>query len=131
MTTATPELVADASALLASVGALPLEAPEAPSVLAPDGVLSDVVAVLRTFHVGRPADVLGDLAVLGLRVHLWLPTFRVATTVATLALDHPDEMVGDLLAVAAARDLDATLITGLPRLAALVPDAIVLAHRDR
>ncbi len=131
MSTATPEVVADASALLASVGALPLEAPEATSVLAPDGVLGDVVAVLRSFHAGRPADVLGDLAVLGLRVHLWLPTFRVATTVATLALDHPDEMVGDLLAVAMAQDLGATLVTGLPHLAALAPDAIVLPHRNR
>jgi hypothetical protein len=124
------ELVADASALLASVGALPLEPPTSTTLLAPDGALVDVLSVLRAIHVGRHTDVLGDLAVLGLRVRSWLPTFRVATSLATLALDHPDEPLSDLLAVAMARDLGATLVTGHARLALLEPDAIVLARRD-
>lgn len=130
MSGAAGELVADTSALLASCGALPLEPPSSTSLLAPDDAIVDVLSILRALHAGREADVLGDLAVIGLRVRTWLPTFRVATTVATLALDHPDEPVGDLLAVAMARDLGATLVTGRARLALLEPDAIVLPRRD-
>jgi len=131
MTAPPGEVVADASALLSIVSALPLQPPELGSVLAPDAALSDVVAVLRSFHAGRPSDVLGDLAVIGIRVHQWLPTFRFAASLADLALDHPEEAVSDLVAVATARALDLPLLTGLPHLAALDPEAdvIVLPRR--
>lgn len=131
MTAPPTEVVADASALLSIVSALPLEPLELGSVLAPDAALSDVVAVLRRFHAGRPSDVLGDLAVIGIRVHQWLPTFRFAASLADIALDHPEEAVSDLVAVATARSLDLPLLTGLPHLAALVPEGevIVLPRR--
>jgi hypothetical protein len=122
--------VVDASALLAMVGVLPLEPPAAQDVLAPDGALVDVVAVLRSFHEGRPSDVLGDLAIIGTQVRQWLPTFRFAAAVADLAISHPEQLVGDLVAVAAARELDQTFVTGQPGLARLHDDTQVLARRD-
>ena len=132
MTAPTAEVIADASALLAIVSALPVEPPEVRSVFAPDSALTDVIAVLRSFHGGRPSDVLGDVAVIGIHVHQWLPTFRFATTLAGLALDHPDESVSDLVAIATARALDLPLVTGLAHLATLDPGAevIVLPRRD-
>jgi hypothetical protein len=124
-----PAVVADASALLAIVSALPLEPPEVRSLLAPDSALTDVVAVLRSFHEGRVQDVLGDLAAIGVHVDRWLPTFRFATSVAELALEHPEQIVGDLVAVAAARELELPLLTGQPDLAGLAPDTMLLDRR--
>jgi hypothetical protein len=79
--------------------------------------------------LGRAHDVLGDLAAIGVQVNRWLPTFRFAASVADLALDHPDQFVGDLVAVAMATELGLPLVTGQADLAELTPETIILPRR--
>jgi hypothetical protein len=121
--------VLDTSALLAILGVLPIEPPDVASALAADASLVDVVAVLRSFHDGRTSDVLGDLAILGPMVARWVPTHRLAGTLAELAVDHADEVVADLAAVAAAKTLNLPLVTGQPDLVNLDPDVATVVLR--
>jgi hypothetical protein len=123
--------VADTSALLALVGAMPLEPPEVDDLYAPDGTLLEAVAVLRSFHDGRTADVLGDLAVIGPVVSEWLPAHLALIPLVELAIAHPEELIVDLTAVAAAKVTRLPLVTGQPDLVGLDPDVpvVVLPRR--
>jgi hypothetical protein len=120
------QAVADTSALLALVGVVPLEAPDVETLLAPDAALVEALAVLRAHHEGRPTDVVGDLAIVGLHVHEWLTVHDVATELAALTLAHADELVGDLLGLAIARQTELPLVTGLAHLALLERDTTVV-----
>ena len=123
--------VLDTSALLALVGVLPLDAPEVDIIYAPDGALLEVVAVLRSFHDGRLTDIQGDLALIGPMVSEWIGAHRIAGTIAELAVAHPDELVVDLAAVAAAKVTRLPLVTGQPSLAGLDADvAVVVLPRN-
>jgi hypothetical protein len=96
-----------------------LAPPDIDTLLAPDAALVETLAVLRSHHLGRRADVVGDLAVIGLHVDEWVPAHHVATELAALALEHDDELVGDLVGVALARQTRLPLVTGLAHLATL------------
>ena len=52
----------------------------------------------------------------------WVPAHRVAGTLADLATRHPDELVSDLAAIAAAKVTGLPLVTGQPGLVGLDPD---------
>jgi hypothetical protein len=122
--------IADTSALLSLVGVLPLEPLDIASIYAPDVSLVEVVAVLRDFHDGRSSDILGDLAVIGPMVTEWVYAHQIAGTLAELAVAHPDQLIADLAAVAAAKVTRLPLVTGQPELAGLDPDvAVVLLRR--
>ena len=118
--------VADTSALLAIVGILPIEAPEVNFLYAVDTSLVEAIAVLRSFHDGRLTDIQGDLAIIGPMVSEWVGAHRFAGTLAELAVAHPDELITDLAALAAAKVTRIPLITGQPGLAALDPDTAVV-----
>ena len=124
--------LADTSALLAIVGVLPIEAPEVDFLYATDTSLVEAIAVLRSFHDGRLVDILGDLAVIGPMVAEWVGGNRTAGTLAELAVAHPDEIITDLAAIAAAKATRLPLITGQPALAGLdsAVTVIVLPHRS-
>ena len=122
--------VADTSALLAIVGVLPIQAPEVDFLYAPESSLVEAIAVLRSFHEGRLGDINGDLALIGPIVGEWVGSSRVAGTLARLAVDHPDELITDLAAIATAKATGLPLVTGQPGLAGLDPDvAVVLLPR--
>jgi hypothetical protein len=125
--------VVDTSALLAIVGVLPIEAPDVAQLYAPESSLVESIAVLRAFHEGRLVDIFGDLALIGPMVSQWIGANRTAGTIAELAVRHPDELVTDLAAVAAARVLRLPLVTGIPDLAGLDADVatIVLPRHQR
>lgn len=124
--------VVDTSALLAIVGVLPIEPPDVAQLYAPESSLVEGVAVLRAFHEGRLSDILGDLALIGPIVSEWIGANRTAGTIAELAVRHPDGLVTDLAAVAAAKVLRLPLVTGIPDLSGLDPDiaTIVLPRRQ-
>ncbi len=67
-----------------------------------DASLVESVAVLRSFHDGRSVDINGDLALIGPMVSEWIGARRFASTLVELAIAHPDEIVADLAAIAAA-----------------------------
>ena len=122
--------VADTSALLALVGVLPIEPPDVGFLYAPDASLVESVAVLRSFHDGRSADINGDLALIGPMVSEWVGAHRFASTLVELAIAHPEEIVADLAAIAAAKMTRLPLVTGQAHLAGLDPDvAVVLLPR--
>lgn len=125
------QAVVDTSALLAIVGVLPIEPPEISQIYAAESSLVEGIAVLRSFHDGRLVDVLGDLALIGPSVTAWVGANRTATTIAELAARHPDELVTDLAAIAAAKALRLPLVTGIPDLSGLEPDiaTVVLPRR--
>ena len=118
--------VADTSALLAIVGAMPLEPPDADALWAPDGALLEAVAVLRSFHDGRTPDVLGDLAVIGPMVSEWISAHVALTPLVDLAIAHPDQLIVDLTALAVAKVTHLPLVTGQPDLVGLDPDVAVV-----
>jgi hypothetical protein len=118
--------VLDTSALLALVGVLPVEAPDVGAMVAPDASLVEIITVLRSFHDGRGTDVLGDLTLIGAMVGEWIPTHRVAGSLADLVVSHPDELACDLAAMAAARSVGLPLVTGLPELARVDPAVAVV-----
>jgi hypothetical protein len=124
--------VVDTSALLAIVGVLPIEPPDVAQLYAPESSLVESIAVLRSFHEGRLTDILGDLALMGPIVSQWIGAHRTAGTIAELAVRHPDELVTDLAAVAAAKVLRLPLVTGIADLAGLDADVatIVLPRRQ-
>ncbi len=122
--------VADTSALLAIVGVLPIEPPDVDFLYAADASLIEAIAVLRSFHEGRLTDIRGDLAVIGPMVSEWVGGHRFAGTLAELAVAHPEEIITDLAAIAAAKVTRLPLVTGQPGLAGLDPDvAVVLLPR--
>jgi hypothetical protein len=122
--------VADTSALLAIVGVLPIEPPEVDFLYAVDASLVESIAVLRSFHEGRLTDIRGDLAVIGPMVSEWVGGHRFAGTLAELAVAYPDELITDLVAIAAAKVTRLPLVTGQPELAGLDLDvAVVLLPR--
>lgn len=122
--------VADTSALLALVGVLPVEPPDVGFLYAPDASLVELVAVLRSFHDGRSSDINGDLALIGPMVSEWVGAHKFASTLVDLAIEHPDEIVADLAAVAAAKTTRLPLVTGQVHLAGLDPEvATVLLPR--
>jgi hypothetical protein len=123
--------VADTSALLSLVGVLPLEPLDIEAIYAPDVALVEVIAVLRSFHEGRLTDIYGDLAAVGPMVTEWVNAHELAGTLAELAVAHPDELVSDLAAVAAAKVTGLPLVTGQPDLAGLDPDVAVVVLRRR
>jgi hypothetical protein len=123
--------VADTSALLSLVGVLPLEPLDVEAIYAPDVSLVEVIAVLRSFHEGRLTDIYGDLAAIGPMVTEWVNAHQLAGTLAELAVAHPDELVSDLAAVAAAKVTGLPLVTGQPDLAGLDPDVAVIVLRRR
>jgi hypothetical protein len=124
--------VADTSALLAIVGVLPIEPPNVGFLYAVDASLIEAIAVLRSFHEGRLTDIRGDLAVIGPMISEWVGGHRFAGTLAELAVAHPDEVVTDLAAIAAAKVTRLPLVTGQPGLAGLDPDvAVVLLPRNK
>jgi hypothetical protein len=124
--------VADTSALLAIVGVLPIEPPNVGFLYAVDASLIEAIAVLRSFHEGRLTDIRGDLAVIGPMISEWVGGHRFAGTLAELAVAHPDEVITDLAAIAAAKVTHLPLVTGQPALAGLDPDvAAVLLPRTR
>ena len=123
--------VADTSALLSLVGVLPLEPLDVEAIYAPDVALVEVIAVLRSFHEGRLTDIYGDLAAIGPMVTQWVNAHQLAGTLAELAVAHPDELVSDLAAVAAAKVTGLPLVTGQPDLAGLDPDVAVVVLRRR
>ena len=123
--------VADTSALLSLVGVLPLEPLDVEAIYAPDVALVEVIAVLRSFHEGRLTDIYGDLAAIGPMVTQWVNAHQLAGTLAELAVAHPDELVSDLAAVAAAKVTGLPLVTGQPDLAGLDPDVAVMVLRRR
>ena len=123
--------VADTSALLSLVGVLPLEPLDVAAIYAPDVALVEVIAVLRSFHEGRLTDIYGDLAAIGPMVTQWVNAHQLAGTIAELAVAHPDELVSDLAAVAAAKVTGLPLVTGQPDLAGLDPDVAVVVLRRR
>lgn len=123
--------VADTSALLSLVGVLPLEPLDVEAIYAPDVALVEVIAVLRSFHEGRLTDIYGDLAAIGPMVTQWVNAHELAGTLAELAVAHPDELVSDLAAVAAAKVTGLPLVTGQPDLAGLDPDVAVVVLRRR
>ena len=123
--------VADTSALLSLVGVLPLEPLDVEAIYAPDVALVEVIAVLRSFHEGRLTDIYGDLAAIGPMVTEWVNAHQLAGTLAELAAAHPDELVSDLAAVAAAKVTGLPLLTGQPDLAGLDPDVAVVVLRRR
>ncbi len=123
--------VADTSALLSLVGVLPLEPLDVDMIYAPDVALVETVAVLRSFHDGRLTDIYGDLAAIGPMVTEWVSAHQLAGTLAELAVAHPDQLVSDLAAVAAAKVTRLPLITGQPDLAGLDPDVAVVVLRRR
>jgi len=118
--------VGDTSALLAFVGVLPIQAPEVEFLYAPESSLVEAIAVLRSFHDGRIADIQGDLALIGPMVAEWVGSTRVAGTLAELAVEHPDEIITDLAAVATAKAVGLPLITGQPGLAGIDLDVAVV-----
>jgi hypothetical protein len=118
--------VADTSALLAFVGVLPIEPPEVNFLYATDTSLVEAIAVLRSFHDGRLTDIMGDLALIGPMVSEWVGGHRLAGTLAELAVNHIDEVVTDLAAIAAAKVTRLPLVTGQPGLAGLDPDVAVV-----
>lgn len=124
--------VVDTSALLAIFGVLPIEPPDVAQLYAPESSLVESIAVLRSFHEGRLVDIFGDLALIGPTVSQWIGADRTAGTIAELAVRHPDELVTDLAAVAAAKVLRLPLVTGIPDLAGLDADVatIVLPRRQ-
>jgi hypothetical protein len=123
--------VVDTSALLAIVGVLPIDAPDVVQMYAAESSLVEAIAVLRSFHEGRLVDMLGDLALIGPLVDQWVGANRTAGTIAELAVRHPDELVTDLAAIAAATVLRLPLVTGFPHLAGLEADiaTVVLPRR--
>lgn len=123
--------VADTSALLSLVGVLPLEPLDVEAIYVPDVALVEVIAVLRSFHEGRLTDIYGDLAAIGPMVTQWVNAHELAGTLAELAVAHPDELVSDLAAVAAAKVTGLPLVTGQPDLAGLDPDVAVVVLRRR
>lgn len=123
--------VADTSALLSLVGVLPLEPLEVEAIYSPDVSLVEAIAVLRSFHEGRLTDIYGDLAAIGPMVTVWVNAHQLAGTLAELAVAHPDELVSDLAAVAAAKVTGLPLVTGQPDLAGLDPDVAVVVLRRR
>lgn len=125
--------IADTSALLSIVGVLPLEPPDVDMLYAPDVTLVEVIAVLRSFHDGRLSDIQGDLALIGPMVSDWIAAHRIAGTIAELAAAHPDELIADLAAIAAAKITRLPLVTGQRDLATLDPDVavVVLARHSR
>jgi hypothetical protein len=123
--------VADTSALLSLVGVLPLEPLDVEAIYAPDVSLVEAIAVLRSFHEGRLTDIYGDLAAIGPMVTVWVNAHQLAGTLAELAVAHPDGLVSDLAAVAAAKVTGLPLVTGQPDLAGLDPDVAVVVLRRR
>ncbi len=122
--------VADTSALLSLVGVLPLEPIDVTTIFAADVSLIETIAVLRAFHEGRIADILGDLAVIGPMVTEWAFAHQFAGTLAELVVAHPEQLIAALAAVAAAKVLQLPLVTGQPDLAGLDSDvAVVLLRR--
>ena len=113
------------------VGVLPLEPLDVEAIYAPDVALVEVIAVLRSFHEGRLTDIYGDLAAIGPMVTEWVNAHQLAGTLAELAVAHPDELVSDLAAVAAAKVTGLPLVTGQPDLAGLDPDVAVVVLRRR
>ena len=117
--------VLDLTALAALTGVAPLEPPEVESAIAPDVVLVDVVDLLRTYHDHRPADVHGDLVLLGASIAEWVPASRYLAALTEMSCAQRELSVSDVAALALARTARLPLITGLAELAGLETDIAV------
>ena len=118
--------VLDLSALAALVGVAPLEPPSVDTPIAPDSALVDLTDLLRTYHEHRPADVHGDLVLVGGLVAEWVPAARHLAHLTELACDRGDLAISDVAALSLARASRLPLVTGLPELAGADPEVAVL-----
>lgn len=118
--------VLDLSALAAMVGIGPLEAPQVDSAIAPDSALADLADLLRTYHDHRPADVHGDLVLVGAFMADWVPVRTYLASLTDLACARSDLSIGDIAAVALARAARLPLVTGIADLAGVDPAVSVL-----
>lgn len=117
--------VLDLTALAALTGVAPLDPPEVESAIAPDVVLVDVVDLLRTYHDHRPADVHGDLVLLGASIAEWVPASRYLAALTEMSCAQGELPISDVAALALARTARLPLITGLAELAGIEPDVAV------
>jgi len=117
--------VLDLTALAALTGIAPLEPPDVESAIAPDVVLVDMVDLLRTYHDHRPADVHGDLVLLGVSIAEWVPAARYLAALTEMSCAQADLSISDVAALALARTARLPLVTGLAELAGLEPDIAV------
>jgi hypothetical protein len=118
--------VLDLSALAALVGVVPLAPPEVDTPIAADAALVDLADLLRVFHDQRPADVHGDLVLVGAAVSEWVPASRYLATLTDLACRRSDLPIGDVSALALARTAHLPLVTGLADLAGVDPEVAVM-----
>lgn len=124
--------VLDLSALAALVGVVPLAPPEVDTPIAPDIALVDLADLLRVFHDQRPADVHGDLVLVGAAVSEWVPASRYLATLTDLACTRSDLPIADVAALALARTAHLPLVTGLADLAGADPEvAVMVLPRQR
>lgn len=117
--------VLDLSALAALTGVAPLDPPEVEAAIAPDVVLVDVVDLLRTYHEHRPADVHGDLVLLGASIAEWIPASRYLAALTEMSCAQGELSISDVASLALARTARLPLVTGLAELAGVEPDIAV------
>jgi len=123
--------VLDLSALAALLGVVPLTPPEVDTAIAADVTLVDLADLLRTFHEHRPADVHGDLVLIGGVVSEWVPAPRYLATLTDLACANSELSVGDAAALALARAAHLPLVTGIAELAGVDPEVAVMVLARR
>lgn len=117
--------VLDLSALAALTGIAPLDPPVVDAPIAPDVVLVDVVDLLRMYHDHRPADVHGDLVLLGASIAEWVPASRYLAALTEMSCARSELSIADVAALALARTARLPLVTGLPEFAGIEPDIAV------